>query len=70
MLPHLDLDCQQRIDDSLGAEAERRGTSKAALIRQAVDEKFEPAATGDADDPWKALLGSLDDDPVDDIGTG
>jgi hypothetical protein len=56
----------EALDDAAEAEAARRGFSKAALIRAslarelAVDER--PAT-----DPWEALTGWLDDDPVDDL---
>lgn len=61
---------QIHIDDELDAAAEveavRRGMSKAALIREALAERL---AIMDAkpDDPWEAMRGWLDDEPVDDI---
>jgi hypothetical protein len=54
------------LDDALEAEARRRGLSKAALIRASVGRDLLPSAAT-ADDPWRALTGWLDDDPIDDI---
>ncbi len=61
----LQIYMDESLDDRLDAEAARRGLSKAALIRDAVarDLGLAPAT----EDPWEALIGSLDDDPVDDI---
>ncbi|MDP9325557.1 MAG: ribbon-helix-helix domain-containing protein [Candidatus Dormibacteraeota bacterium] len=53
------------MDDSLEAEAARRGVSKAALIRAAVGREFKPVQP--TKDGWEALVGWLDLGPVDDI---
>ncbi|HZJ49741.1 MAG TPA: CopG family transcriptional regulator [Actinomycetota bacterium] len=44
--------------EALGAEAARRSTSKAALIRQFVRERLDD----DRSDPMIALIGDIDDD--------
>jgi hypothetical protein len=54
------------LDDAVGAEAARRGVSKAAVIREAVADKVAPAVPA-PDDPWQAMIGWLDDEPVEDI---
>jgi len=61
---------QIHIDDTLDAavraEAARRGVSRAALIRWCIARQVRTAAPG-PEDPWEAMTGWLDDDPVDDI---
>jgi hypothetical protein len=47
------------------AEAARRGVSKAALIRACIAREVGAKAPS-PDDPWDAMIGWLDDDPVDD----
>jgi hypothetical protein len=54
------------LDDSLETEARRQGTSKAALIRRAVAREVGTSVPS-VTDPWEALSGWLDDEPVDDI---
>lgn len=55
----------EALDDAAAAEAARRGVSKAALIRESLARAVQrPHRT---DDPWEALVGWLDDEPVDDI---
>jgi hypothetical protein len=53
----------EAVDDTLEAEAARRGVSKAALIRGAVGKEFK--ADEPKKDGWEALLGWLDIGPVD-----
>ena len=59
---HLD----ESLDDAAAKEAARRGISKAALIRHvlAAEVATNPSAAGD---PWEAMIGWLDNEPVDDI---
>lgn len=53
------------LDDAAREEAARLGVSKAAFIRQCVERAvdFEAAAP----DPWEALIGWLEGDPVEDL---
>jgi len=61
---------QIHIDDALdaavAAEAARQGISKAALIRACIAREVR-VTTPPTGDPWDAMTGWLDDDPVDDI---
>jgi hypothetical protein len=59
---HIDDD----LDRAAAAEADRRGISKAALIRASLEKELGPASPP-PDDAWEAMIGWLDDDPVDDI---
>ncbi|TMB88486.1 MAG: CopG family transcriptional regulator [Chloroflexi bacterium] len=55
------------LDDALELEAQRRGTSKAALIRLAVADRFPRVPEVD-EDPWEVLDGMFDGgEPIDDI---
>lgn len=56
----------ESLDNTLAAEAARRGVSKAALIRGSVSKEFPPASPR-AEDAWQSIVGWLDDAPVDDI---
>ena len=53
-------------DDALGQEAERRGVSKGAVIRQALARDLGPLHA-EAANPWLALAGRFTDAGVDDI---
>ena len=55
------------LDEALGREAARRGISKAAVVRGALSKEFDGVAHPESEDPWDALIGLLDSDPVDDI---
>jgi hypothetical protein len=57
---------QKSIDDTLETEAARRGVSKASLIRDALAKEFQ-SAEPEPDDPWMAMLGRFEGEPVDDI---
>lgn len=63
-MKRMQIHIEERLDDLLAAEAARRGTSKAALIRQAVAREFGDAADRDALDD---LVGDIDAEPADDI---
>ena len=62
---------QIHIDDELDAAAEReaarRGISKAALIRESLADRLTVNGPPPALDPWEAMCGWLDDEPVEDI---
>jgi hypothetical protein len=61
---HLD----ETLDRAAAIEASRRGISKAAFVREAVGRELERVGSSESySDPWEALIGCLDDDPVDDI---
>lgn len=61
----LQISIDEELDEQLSAEAARRGTSKAALIRQAVRQTYgEQPGQEDALD---ALVGDIDAAAVDDI---
>lgn len=62
----LQIYIDEALDDRLEAEALRRGKSKAAVIRHAVANHLGPT-TPAVDDPWNALVGWLNNEPVDDI---
>lgn len=57
---HLD----ESLDDAAAKEAGRRGISKAALIRECL---AAGVARVHSSDPWEAMIGWLDDEPVDDM---
>lgn len=57
---------EEGMDDEAAREAAREGISKAALIRRCVAEGLGARRNG-ADDPWAALVGWLDDEPVGNI---
>lgn len=56
----------EHLDAAAAAEAKRRGISKAELIRHAVARELDGSPAAE-DDPWDAMIGWLDDEPVDDI---
>jgi hypothetical protein len=53
----------RRIGGALGAEATRRGISKAALVRELVRQSFEQPRRDPVDD----VIGVADGEPVGDI---
>lgn len=59
---HLD----ESMDDAAAKEAERRGLSKAAIIRECLAAGLQQSGSH-ATDAWEAMIGWLDDEPVDDI---
>ena len=54
------------IYDALTAEADRLGTSRSAIVRDAI-RAFLPRHAVDGPDPFDALVGTVDIDPIDDI---
>lgn len=62
----LQIYLDEAIDEALGQEAERRGVSKGAVIRQALARDLGPLDL-DAANPWLALAGWFADGGVDDI---
>ena len=61
----IQIHIDEALDAAVAAEAARRGISKAALIRSCIARAVRVAAP--PDDPWDAMVGWLDDEPVDDI---
>jgi hypothetical protein len=59
------ISLDESLDDAAAKEAARRGISKAALIRAALAAEVTPDRA--ARDPWEAMIGWLDSEPVDDI---
>ena len=62
----IQIHIDEGLDRAAAAEARRRGTSKAALIRAALEKELD-GAQPPADDPWDAMVGWLSDGGVDDI---
>jgi Ribbon-helix-helix protein, copG family len=62
----IQIHIDETLDAAVKAEAARRGVSKAALIRSCIAREVGAAAPA-PDDPWDAMSGWLDDDPVEDI---
>jgi len=61
----IQIHIDEALDATVAAEAARRGISKAALIRSCIAQAVRAPAP--PDDPWQAMIGWLDDDPVDDL---
>ena len=66
VMRRIQIHIDEALDARAEAEASRRGISKAALIRSTLAQGLTPAPAASTD-PWQALVGWLDDDPVDDI---
>jgi hypothetical protein len=62
----IQIHIDETLDAAVKAEAARRGVSKAALIRSCIAREVGAVAPA-PDDPWDAMTGWLDDDPVDDL---
>lgn len=62
----IQIHIDEALADAAGAEAARRGLSKAALIRASLARELA-VDKRPATDPWKALTGWLDDGPVEDL---
>lgn len=63
----LQIHLDEPIDEALTREASRRGVSKAAVIRGALARELAVTEAPVVEDPWEALIGWLDSEPVDDI---
>ena len=63
----LQIHLDEPVDEALARAASRRGVSKAAVIRAALARELSDAEVPAAEDPWAALIGCLDSEPVDDI---
>jgi hypothetical protein len=61
-MKRLQIYIQEDLDEALGAEAARAGTSKAALIRRYVGERL---AGKSERDPVDELIGLYDEEPGD-----
>jgi hypothetical protein len=62
-MKRLQIYIEEELDDALAVAAAQRGTSKAALIRQAVGERYAPSARGH--DALLRMAGMLDGAPDD-----
>lgn len=62
----IQIHINEELDEAAEREAARRGISKAALIREALAERLTVKGAP-ATDPWEAMCGWLDDEPVDDV---
>ena len=62
----IQLYMDEEVDEALSAEAARLGTSRSALVREAVRNSLGSRIEVDAD-PVDELVGSLDIDPEADI---
>jgi ribbon-helix-helix CopG family protein len=62
----IQIHIDEGLDRASAAEARRRGISKAALIRAALERELDGVPPA-ADDPWDELTGCFSDGGVDDI---
>lgn len=62
----IQIHIDEGLDRAAASEAQRRGVSKAALIRTALENELD-GAQPPPDDPWEAMVGWLNDGGVDDI---
>ncbi|MEX0674738.1 MAG: CopG family transcriptional regulator [Gaiellaceae bacterium] len=66
-MKRLQIMIEEELDDALGREAAREGTSKAALIRRFVRERLKPLPPLHEDPLWEMVGASGDVEPVEDI---
>jgi hypothetical protein len=66
VVKRIQIHIEDELDEAAEAEAARRGISKAALIRESLAQRLSVKDAGSRD-PWDAMVGWLDDEPVDDI---
>jgi Ribbon-helix-helix protein, copG family len=62
----LQIMIEEELDEVLALEARREGTSKAALIRRYVRERFEPLPPLEKD-PLTGMIGAYEGEPAADI---
>jgi hypothetical protein len=62
----IQIHIEDELDLAAETEAARRGISKAALIRESLAERLSDRAAVSGH-PWEAMVGWLDDEPVEDI---
>lgn len=65
-LKRIQIHIDEALNDAAGAEAARRGISKAALIRQTLARELK-ISNDQHKDPWQAMTGWLDGGPVEDL---
>ena len=58
----LQISIDEDLDEALAVEAAKRGTSRAALIREFVRQRLAPR---EEPDPFADLVGDIDDDAGD-----
>jgi hypothetical protein len=66
LVRRIQIHIEDELDLAAEAEAARRGISKAALIRESLAERLSVQDAASRD-PWEAMVGWLDDEPVEDI---
>lgn len=62
-MKRVQIHLEEDLDRAAAAEAERRGVSKAALIRASLAKELGPSSPG-PDDAWEAMTGWLEDGGV------
>jgi Ribbon-helix-helix protein, copG family len=62
----IQIHVDEALDRAAAAEARRRGVSKAALIRVALEKELDGTAP-ESGDPWDAMIGRFSDGGVEDI---
>jgi ribbon-helix-helix CopG family protein len=66
-MKRLQIMIEEELDEALGREARKEGTSKAALIRRYVAEVLKPLPPLHDDPLWHFVGSASDAEPVDDI---
>ncbi len=64
-MKRLQISIEEEMDDALAAEALRRRTSKAGLIREFVRERLGSSPAPRSADPMAPLIGDIDDEAGD-----
>lgn len=63
-MKRLQIMIEEELDEALGREARREGTSKAALIRRYVGDRLRPLPPLESDPLWE-LVGAVEGDAED-----